>query len=237
GILKMEVDRLVNKNINPMTKMPDHETVMADFLMIVPFDPGSQKRILKQLEPIQETDKMQGALMEIVNKTYEQREKQVGKDLIRQIEKLVMLNTIDKLWIDHLDATDDLREGIGLRGYGQRDPLVEYKAEAFNMFERLIQTIDFEVARRIFRVQVMEQPRPQPQPEAEEVKPEAPAPTGDFAKAFASAGSRTPITPAGSEPAGTKRQKIGRNDPCWCNKVDANGKPVKWKKCHYPQLG
>lgn len=220
GILKMEVDRLVNKNINPMTKMPDHETVMADFLMIVPFDPGSQKRILKQLEPIQETDKMQGALMEIVNKTYEQREKQVGKDLIRQIEKLVMLNTIDKLWIDHLDAIDDLREGIGLRGYGQRDPLVEYKAEAFNMFERLIQTIDFEVARRIFRVQVMEPPRPQP---------EAPAPAGDFAKAFASAGSHTSEAPAGSEPAGTKRQKIGRNDPCWC------GSGKKWKKCHYPQ--
>lgn len=235
GTLKMEVDQLVEKNINPLTRMPDHKTVMADFLMIVPFDPGSQKRILKQLEPIQETEKVKEMLAEIVTKTYEQKEKQVGQDLMRQVEKLVMLNTIDKLWIDHLDAIDDLREGIGLRGYGQRDPLVEYKAEAFNMFERLIKTIDFEVARRIFRVQVMEQPRPQPQPEAEEVKPEAPAPTGDFAKAFASAGSRTPITPAGSEPAGTKRQKIGRNDPCWCGKVDTNGKSVKWKKCHYPQ--
>ncbi|MBU1500218.1 preprotein translocase subunit SecA, partial [Patescibacteria group bacterium] len=176
GTLKMEVDQLVEKNINPLTRMPDHKTVMADFLMIVPFDPGSQKRILKQLEPIQETEKVKEMLAEIVTKTYEQKEKQVGQDLMRQVEKLVMLNTIDKLWIDHLDAIDDLREGIGLRGYGQRDPLVEYKAEAFNMFERLIQTIDFEVARRIFRVQVMEQPRPQPQPEAEEVKPEAPAP-------------------------------------------------------------
>ncbi len=223
GILKMEVDQLVEKNINPLTRMPDHETVMADFLMVVPFDPGSQKRILKQLEPVQETEKVKEMLAEIVTKTYEQKEKQVGQDLMRQVEKLVMLNTIDKLWIDHLDATDDLREGIGLRGYGQRDPLVEYKAEAFNMFERLIQTIDFEVARRIFRVQIMEQPRPQTQPLAEEVKPEAP--TGDFAKAFAGAGSR----PAGSEPAGTKRRKIGRNDPCWC------GSGKKWKKCHYPQ--
>lgn len=231
GTLKMEVDQLVEKNINPLTRMPDHKTVMADFLMIVPFDPGSQKRILKQLEPIQETEKVKEMLAEIVTKTYEQKEKQVGQDLMRQVEKLVMLNTIDKLWIDHLDAIDDLREGIGLRGYGQRDPLVEYKAEAFNMFERLIQTIDFEVARRIFRVQVMEQPRPQPQPEAEEVKPEAPAPTGDFAKAFASAGSRTSeVTRSGSSDGEiTHKTKIGRNDPCFC------GSGKKWKKCHYPQ--
>ncbi|MDZ7586909.1 MAG: SEC-C metal-binding domain-containing protein, partial [Patescibacteria group bacterium] len=212
-ILRTEVSQLVEKNINPMTRMPDHETVMADFLMMVPFDPGSQKRILKQLEPVQETEKVKDMLMEVVNKTYEQREKQMGGDLIRQIEKLVMLNTIDKLWIDHLDAIDDLREGIGLRGYGQRDPLVEYKAEAFNMFERLLQTINFEVARRIFRVQVMEQPRPQPQIETEELKPEAPAPK----------------EPTGSDPVGTKKVKIGRNDPCWC------GTGKKFKKCHYPQ--
>jgi len=209
--------------------------------MIVPFDPGSQKRILKQLEPIQETEKVKEMLAEIVNKTYEQKEKQVGQDLMRQVEKLVMLNTIDKLWIDHLDATDDLREGIGLRGYGQRDPLVEYKAEAFTMFERLIHTIDFEVARRIFRVQVTQQPQPIPQ--VQETKPETPAPaaaaalTSDFAKAFASAGSRraepTRTDLVGNLPSpeaseGRKR-KIGRNDPCWC------GSGKKWKKCHYPQ--
>jgi len=241
GILKAEVDQLVEKNINPLTRMPDHETVMADFLMIVPFDPGSQKRILKQLEPIQETEKVKEMLAEIVNKTYEQKEKQVGQDLMRQVEKLVMLNTIDKLWIDHLDATDDLREGIGLRGYGQRDPLVEYKAEAFTMFERLIHTIDFEVARRIFRVQVTQQPQPIPQ--VQETKPETPAPaaaaalTSDFAKAFASVGSRraepTRTDLVGNLPSpeaseGRKR-KIGRNDPCWC------GSGKKWKKCHYPQ--
>ena len=241
GILKAEVDQLAEKNINPLTRMPDHETVMADFLMIVPFDPGSQKRILKQLEPIQETEKVKEMLAEIVNKTYEQKEKQVGQDLMRQVEKLVMLNTIDKLWIDHLDATDDLREGIGLRGYGQRDPLVEYKAEAFTMFERLIHTIDFEVARRIFRVQVTQQPQPIPQ--VQETKPETPAPaaatalTSDFAKAFAIAGSRraepTKTDLVGNLPSpeaseGRKR-KIGRNDPCWC------GSGKKWKKCHYPQ--
>ena len=73
---------------------------------------------------------------------------------MREVERWVMLSVVDNLWMDHLDAIDDLREGIGLRGYGQRDPLVEYKNEAFKMFEKLIAAIDSEIARRIFRVSV-----------------------------------------------------------------------------------
>ncbi|MFH0943520.1 MAG: preprotein translocase subunit SecA, partial [Candidatus Beckwithbacteria bacterium] len=162
-ILFDEADLIVEKNLQPSTKLPDTEAVVNELITIVPFDPGSQKRVLTQLKPILETDKLKLALKEIITKTYEQREKQVGSELMRQVEKLVMLNTIDRLWIDHLDAVDDLREGIGLRGYGQRDPLVEYKGEAFNMFERLIGTIDYEISRRIFRVQVMENPPTPPE--------------------------------------------------------------------------
>ena len=225
GQVKEKILAILNHEAEAsMTKTP--EDMIKDLVSIIPFDPDSQKRIQKQL----------GAnpndLKQIINKTYEQREKQVGQDLMRQVEKLVMLNTIDKLWIDHLDATDDLREGIGLRGYGQRDPLVEYKAEAFNMFERLIHTIDFEVARRIFRVQVSQQ-----------APPPAPLPTriipvgkiSDFSKAFASAGGRkiantSEVARSDSSDGGIKRKtKIGRNDPCWC------GSGKKWKKCHYPQ--
>ncbi|KKS79998.1 MAG: Protein translocase subunit SecA [Candidatus Beckwithbacteria bacterium GW2011_GWA2_43_10] len=225
GQVKEKILAILNHEAEAsMAKTP--EDMIKDLVSIIPFDPDSQKRIQKQL----------GAnpndLKQIINKTYEQREKQVGQDLMRQVEKLVMLNTIDKLWIDHLDATDDLREGIGLRGYGQRDPLVEYKAEAFNMFERLIHTIDFEVARRIFRVQVSQQ-----------APPPAPLPTriipvgkiSDFSKAFASAGGRkiantSEVARSDSSDGGIKRKtKIGRNDPCWC------GSGKKWKKCHYPQ--
>ncbi|HET7713662.1 MAG TPA: hypothetical protein VFK94_05140, partial [Patescibacteria group bacterium] len=81
----------------------------------------------------------------------------LGEETVRQIERFVYLNVLDSLWVEHLDTIDDLRQGIGLRGYGQRDPLVEYKREAFNLFERLTASIDYEISRRIFRVNVQVQ--------------------------------------------------------------------------------
>jgi preprotein translocase subunit SecA len=243
-ILEDEATALVNLQTDPHTQLVDHENLVKELVMIVPFEPESQKRILTQLKKHQTAEELIPVVNDIIAKTYDQREKQVGPEAMRQMEKFVLLTTIDKLWIDHLDAIDDLREGIGLRGYAQRDPLVEYKAEAFSSFEKLINAIDYEIARKIFRVQIVQAPvRP---PQAEEIKPEVPLPAAaetskpnaakasSFAAAFAKAGSR----PTGSVPAGTppqKKQKIGRNDPCWCGKVDASGKPVKWKKCHYPQ--
>ena len=82
----------------------------------------------------------------------------MGQDLARQVERFVMLSVVDNLWIDHLDAVENLRQGIGLRGYGQRDPLVEYKNEAFAMFEKLIGAIDDEVVHRIYKIQVQQSP-------------------------------------------------------------------------------
>jgi preprotein translocase subunit SecA len=72
--------------------------------------------------------------------------------MMRQMESFVYLNTIDSFWMEHLDSMDDLRSGIGLRGYAQRDPLIEYKKEGFEMFEKMIAEIDSEVARRIYKV-------------------------------------------------------------------------------------
>jgi preprotein translocase subunit SecA len=241
-VMEDEVMSFVNLQTDPRTQLVDHDNVIKELVMIVPFDPDSQKRLLGQIKKYQTVDELIPHVNEIVTKTYDQREKQVGPDAMRQMEKFVMLTTIDKLWIDHLDAIDDLREGIGLRGYAQRDPLVEYKAEAFTSFEKLINTINYEIARKIFRVQIVQAPvRPQ---QTEEIKPEEPKPQvqatttsgsstpsaspSDFAAAFAKAGSGSSKT----TPVGTpyqKKQKIGRNDPCWC------GSGKKWKKCHYPQ--
>ena len=250
-ILQAEIELMVNLHVNPVTKEADAEAVANELVMIIPFDPGSQKRIKEQLEKNKNHEEINKLLIDMVRKTYDQREKQVGNGIMREVEKFVMLTTIDKLWMDHLDAIDDLREGIGLRGYAQRDPLVEYKAEAFTSFEKLMGAIDYEIARKIFRVQVSQRPpEPQPQPEVKEVHPEAPEkPKQDisgFAAAFAKAGSAAsspaepptaPTGPTGRDPVGSegRKRKIGRNDPCWCGKTNENGKPVKWKKCHYPQ--
>ena len=77
----------------------------------------------------------------------------------REIEKSVLLYTIDNLWVDHLTALDSLKEGVRLRSYGQRDPLVEYRKESYEMFQELLGRIDYHLARRIFRVEVQAQPK------------------------------------------------------------------------------
>jgi len=262
-ILKSEIEIMVNMHVNPDTRKADYDAIINDLIMMVPFDPGSQKRIKTRLEENKSSDKIAEFIMEVATKTYKQKEGQVGKEIMREIEKFVMLTTIDKLWIEHLDAIDDLREGIGLRGYAQRDPLVEYKAEAFSSFEKLMGSVDYEIARKVFRVQVAKQP-PQATnlPKGEEAKPEPEKPSkttknqptrvnleggkSGFASAFAKAGSGSSgaSQPVKSSPqptrvnleGGKKKKKIGRNDPCWCGKVNENGKSIKYKKCHYPQL-
>src|SRR3990167_4670736 len=92
---------------------------------------------------------------------YSSREKEMGDELVRQVEKFAYLESIDKHWIDHIDYLDGLREGVRLRAYGQRDPLVEFKNEAFSAFEGLIDRIDDELARRIFRIGVARTSRPE----------------------------------------------------------------------------
>jgi len=158
---------------------------------------------------------------------------------MRQIEKFVWLQTIDRLWIDHLDAMDDLREGVGLRGYAQQDPLVEYKKQAFDSFERLVGTIDQEVVRRLFRIQVAQPPVMSRQAQTNEDRQDG---IGLIGLSSSSDGAqRTP--PRWNAMGSTNRpvaqpvrphhgqKKLGRNDPCWC------GSGKKWKRCHYPQLG
>ena len=153
-------------------------------------------------------------LLKQVYAAYAAKERELGPDLLRYLEKVVMLRTIDTLWKDHLLAMDGLREGIGLRGYGQKDPLIEYKREAFDMFANMIDRMKQDVLAHLFRVQVVQGERPSP----------------------VVGGTRRP--PAlklnrGEEPAEGAAQtirrtgeKVGRNDPCPC------GSGKKYKKCH-----
>jgi len=93
---------------------------------------------------------------DFVRELYDQRENKFGKDNMRQIEKAVYLRTIDMLWVEHLTTMDELRTGIGLRGYGQRDPLVEYKQEAYRLFSLLLNNVDSSIARTIFKVEIQQ---------------------------------------------------------------------------------
>jgi len=156
-----------------------------------------------------------------VRERYADRERELGPDLVRALERHEMLVVIDAQWKDHLLSIDHLKEGIGLRGYGQRDPLTEYKKEAFDLFQDMVERVKAAVVERLFKVQIvrdapMELPAITAWADARESRGELPAEPGRTAPAP----KREPVrTPTGA--------KVGRNDPCPC------GSGKKYKKCCY----
>ena len=138
----------------------DLEKVIEEFIAIIPVDSQSKKEIEDKLKSLETRDQVVGFLTDLAKKFYEEREGKMGAELVRQMEVFVYLTTIDQLWIEHLDTMDDLRAGIGLRGYAGREPLVEYRKEAYELFEKLIAEIDFEIVHRIFKVAVQQAPQP-----------------------------------------------------------------------------
>ncbi len=160
--LKVEILQKIAQEISSIVAIHceegiDKEKIIEEFTNIVPLDENSKKEIGKKLEEFSSTDGITGFLTDLSKSFYEEREKQVGAETARQMEVFVYLNTIDTLWIEHLDTMDDLRSGIGLRGYAQRDPLIEYKREGFDLFEKLMVEIDYEIVHRVFKIAVQGQ--------------------------------------------------------------------------------
>jgi preprotein translocase subunit SecA len=143
-------------------------------------------------------------LLELAEAAYNQREAQFGAETMRFIERAWLLRVIDQLWIQHLTAIDDLREGIGLRAYGQRDPLVEYKREAHEMWESLLDSIHHDVLYTIFHVAPRTEPVRRPQ--------------ATFTNRDGDNGSGRRVK--------TPTAKVGRNEQCPC------GSGRKYKRCH-----
>ena len=216
--MKQEIANLITMYAPQGFQKIEYEQIINGFCEVLPLDSGSQGRLKEQVSNITNPDELSKFLNKLSNDAYETREKQVGSEVMREIEKFVWLQTIDRLWIDHLDAMDDLREGVGLRGYGQQDPLVEYKKEAFGSFERLMNTIDAEVVRRVFRVQIANQPAVRPRPvQSQQVQ--------------------TNIDRQDKMGLAPGKKKIGRNDPCPCGATKPDGTPKKYKHCCYPKYG
>lgn len=115
----------------------NYEEILNEFFTIIPFDEASRKAIGEEIRKETDPEKLKEKLIDIAHKVYTAREEQFGEQIAPQVEKQVMLEIIDSLWIKHLDDIDDLREGVRLRGYAQRDPLVEYKNEAFKFLKNL----------------------------------------------------------------------------------------------------
>src|SRR5580692_1890121 len=199
-------------------------------------------------------DELAEATVKAVTTRYEEKEKQFGADLVRWLERRIILDVVDSQWKDHLLSLDHLKEGIGLRGYGQKDPLVEFKKEAFVLFEDMMARIDNETIRYLFHIQIQQNEQPQGGPGQ---APPPPQPIRQRAgAAVASAAARASEPPPQRLPAFAREMerkqerqqkelqyqtgpaqaeapkpvrvgaKIGRNDPCPC------GSGKKYKKCH-----
>jgi len=170
-------------------------------------------------------DELEDSLCTILDRTYEDREQELGAELMRDLERQIALRAINNKWMEHLDAMDYLREGIGLRGYAQIDPLVAYKKEAFTMFEQMLHAVQDEIVRLIYRVQVRVQNEPFRSPyrniqmgTAEFVPTGLEEEEGDEDRFLAASRSA-------QGPVAYHKHKVGRNDPCPC------GSGKKYKKC------
>jgi len=146
-------------------------------------------------------------LYDLALRTYEKKEAEITPAVMRELERVVMLRVVDEYWMDNIDAMDDLKQGIGLRAYGQHDPVIAYKEEGYEMFQAMIQAIREETVRRLFIVRLAPK---------QEVKREKVAKETGTAAATKTVVKQTPVR---------KEKKVGPNDPCPC------GSGKKYKKC------
>ena len=170
-------------------------------------------------------------LAEAALRSYAAKEEALGPELMRQLERFVMLRTIDQKWMDYLTQMEQFREGIGFHGYAQRDPLVEYKNEAFHMFEELVEAIQADIVVNVYRAEVrIEEPPPAPEPPRILQTTGPGDPSGDRSGgngrgSGSAAGIPQPVA-AGSVATAVASGKVGRNDPCPC------GSGRKYKRFH-----
>ena len=166
------------------------------------------------------SEQIEDLVWDKVKAKYAEKEKQIGDEAMRTYERIIMLNIIDAQWKDHLLALDHLKQGIGLVGYGQKDPLVEYKKESFDLFQAMLDRIDTTTIRSLFNLQIVE-----------EQPPEALRQRRGPRRPLTFTGPNQGAAAAGEEAGKVKtvvrdQPKVGRNDPCPC------GSGKKYKKCH-----
>ena len=192
----------------------DAETLHAELSAIFPLPDELTPEAMQTMGREDLTE----ALEQHAEAEYAAREEQMGEAVVREIERLILLRTIDSLWVEHLTAMDEMRQGIGLQAYAQIDPLVAYKRESFDMFNQLLANIRHNVTRAIYHVQLAPA-APPPRAAAPRVPMKTNVSDGDGADAPTAAG-RAQAT-----------RKLGRNDPCYC------GSGKKYKRCHGTAAG
>ena len=242
--IKNEFDGLINFHCASEDKQVwNKKEIVENVVTIFPL----REKLEEQIKDSTDKEEIKELILKQAKSLYDKKKEEAGVETWRQVEKAVHLRVIDMLWVEHLDAMVRMREGIGLRGYAQKDPLAEYKQESYGMFQRLLGAISSDVTRMIFKVKVEAAPTvsAEERKELEEKKrmafKGAEEPKGDFedeAKELAQKEKpkvvQQPVQQSSTsvrDPS-EKKEKIGRNDPCPCGKIDPRtNKPVKYKKC------
>ena len=209
-MLEEEVEALANANLNAAP--PDFETFRAGVESIVELPADVLDVELALEEAI-------NATIEFIDDAYQDLEEEVGEETQRLVERLVLLRTIDALWVEHLTAMDEMRQGIGLRAYGQNDPLVAYKREAHDMWGQLLERIRELVARQVLHARLTTQA-------AEDAMAREQAPSRVQTSGPADPDASAPEGRAPTATATRVVAKVGRNDACPC------GSGKKFKRCH-----
>ncbi len=202
-VIELIVDEYCNEEMGPDEW--DIESLKKEFSTIFGFVPD-----VSAAEDGRGLDELKENLINQAIRRYGEREKELGEDLFRQLESFILLQNVDNHWKDHLLSMDHLKEGIGLRGYGQEDPLVAYKREAHQLFDEMIQRIKTDTVRMLFHIQI------QREDEIREIQREQEAQPMYYGGGDAGSVKRQPVK---------SKKKVGRNEPCPC------GSGKKYKKC------
>jgi preprotein translocase subunit SecA len=168
-------------------------------------------------------DQLTEMIIQNAKDVYQKREEEFGAPMLRYLEKVIMLQSIDYYWKDHLLAIDQLKEGIGLRGYGQKDPLIEYQKEAYQMFLEMLDRIKKDTVEKLFSVQIARE-----QQEAKEIKMERKQ-NFVMSRGEAAQGGGGKTEDGKGVTVRREGKKVGRNDPCPC------GSGKKYKRCCLPK--
>ncbi len=204
----------------------DVSTYAAEIENIYAVDPAVDAGVdFKEMNP----DEIEKRIWDKATADYEEKEKLAGEESLRAYERYIMLNIIDSQWKDHLLSIDHLKQGIGLVGYGQKDPLVEYKKQSFDMFQDMLDRIDTQTARSLFNLEIVvkdeqEEIERLERLERQRARKQAAGMAFTGAMATATAAGDTEATRA--TPFVRDQPKVKPNDPCYC------GSGKKFKKCH-----
>jgi preprotein translocase subunit SecA len=206
GMVEEEIKDLIATHLPHRQEIAwDRELLIEELQTIMPLSEEATAEIMASGSEAE----IEALVLDEAEAAYDAREEAIGSDNMRLLERLLLLQTIDRLWVEHLTAMDEMRQGIGLQAYGQQDPLVAYKREARDMWDQLLANIRQTISHAIFHVNLSTNPQPQPATTA----------AGNQVRENRSDEAAVPAQKVNGK-------KLGRNDPCFC------GSGKKYKRCH-----